>query len=128
MTDRVGWIQYKGHRIFQVDVRSANREEQLVALARYSALLKTEPDASVRLLVLAGEFDFHPDVITKAKTHLLDGQPKVLRSALVGVDGILKIAIEGFVSMAQFLGMTMNQDRGRHFENEDEAKEWLISR
>jgi hypothetical protein len=126
MSKRVQWIQYKGKRLFQVDIRSANRDEQLEALASYSALLKSEPDASVRLLVLAGEFDFHPDVITKAKAHLLDGQPKVLRSALVGVDGILKVAIEGFIAMARLLGMAMNQDRGRHFENEDEAKDWLI--
>ncbi len=128
MSRRVQWVQYKGKRLFLVDIRSASREAQLEALAAYSALLKSEPDASVRLLVLAGDFDFHPDVITKAKVHLLDGQPKVVRSALVGVDGILKVAIEGFIAMARFLGMTMNQDRGRHFENEEEAKDWLISR
>jgi hypothetical protein len=128
MSRRVQWVQYKGKRLFQVDIRSASRDEQLEALAAYSALLKSEPDASVRVLVIAGEFDFHPDVITKAKAHLLDGQPKVLRSALVGVDGILRVAIEGFIAMARFLGMSMNQDRGRHFENEEEAKDWLISR
>lgn len=128
MSKRVQWVQHRGQRIFLVDIRSANRDEQLEALQAYSSHLKAEPDNSVRLLVLAGEFDFHPDVITKAKAHLLDGQPKVVRSALVGVDGILKIAIEGFITMARFLGMPMNQDRGRHFDNEEEAKEWLISK
>jgi hypothetical protein len=120
------WIEHKGKRIFQLDVRSASRDEQLEMLREYSAVLSKEPDASVRLLVLAGHFDFHPDVVTKAKTYLLEGQPKIIRSALVGVDGILKVAIDGFIAMARFLGMSMNQDRGRHFESEEEAKDWLV--
>jgi hypothetical protein len=126
MTNRTQWIQHKGKRIFQVDARSAGHDEQLETLREYAKALSLEPDASVRLLVLAGDFDFHPDVVAKSKTFLLEGQPKVIRSALVGVDGILKIAIEGFITMARFLGMSMNQDRGRHFETEEEAKDWLV--
>ena len=127
MKQRTQWIQHKGKRIFLVDVRSADREEQLALLKEYSSILVKEPDASVRLLVLAGSLDFHPDVITKAKSYLLEGQPKVIRSALVGVDGIFKVAIEGFVTLARFLGMTMTQDRGKHFDTEDEAKDWLVA-
>jgi hypothetical protein len=120
------WIQHQGKRIFQIDVRSASRDEQLELLREYSKVLSQEPDGSVLLLVLAGDFDFHPDVVTKAKAHLLEGQPKVVRSALVGVDGILKVAIDGFIAMARFLGMSMNQDRGRHFETAGEAMDWLV--
>jgi hypothetical protein len=120
------WIQHQGKRIFQIDVRSASRDEQLELLREYSKVLSQEPDGSVLLLVLAGDFDFHPDVVTKAKAHLLEGQPKVVRSALVGVDGILKVAIDGFIAMARFLGMSMNQDRGRHFETAEEAMDWLV--
>ena len=126
MSKRIQWISYKGHKIFQVDVRSISREEQIETAQAYAELLDKEPDGSVRVLVLAGAFEFHPDVISKVKAYLLQVQPKVKRSALVGVDGILRVAFEGFFTLARFLGMTMSDERGKPFDKEEEAKEWLI--
>lgn len=126
MSKRIQWIQHKGQRLFQVDVRSIDRDEQLETAQAFAELLSKEPDGSVRVLVLAGDFDFHADVVSKVKAYLLQVQPKVKRSALVGVDGILRIAFDGFFTLARFLGMTMNEDRGRHFDKEEEAKDWLI--
>jgi hypothetical protein len=125
--NRVQWISHKGRRILLVDTRSISRDEQLAAAEDYSKLLGPEPDGSALVLVLAGTFDFHADMVAKVKAHLLQNQPKVRRSALVGVGGILKIAFESFFAMARFLGMTMNEDRGKHFDNEEEAKDWLVS-
>ena len=125
MNKRIQWITYKGQKIFQVDVRSISREEQIETAQAYAELLEKEPDGSVRVLVLAGEFEFHPDVISKVKAYLLQVQPKVKRSALVGVDGILRVAFEGFFTLARFLGMTMNEERGKPFDKEEDAKEWL---
>ena len=127
MSNRIQWIQHKGKRILQLDMRALSRDEQLALLSAYSTLVRQEPDLSVLLLVIAGEFEFHPDIVTKAKTHMLEGQPKIVRSALVGVEGILKVAFDGFFAMARLLGMAINPDRGRHFENVNEAKDWLVS-
>jgi hypothetical protein len=42
------------------------------------------------------------------------------------VDGILRVAFEGFFTLARFLGMTMNEERGKPFDKEEEAKDWLV--
>ncbi len=126
MNKRIQWINHKGQKLFQVDVRAISRDEQLETAKEFAQLLQNEPDGSVRVLVLAGEFDFHPDVVSKVKGFLLQVQPKVKRSALVGVDGILRIAFDGFFTLARFLGMSMNEERGKHFEKEEEAKDWLV--
>lgn len=127
MNKRLQWTSHRGQKVLQIDLRNFGREEQLETAEAYAKLLGAEPEGSVRILVMGGGgFEFHPDLLPKVKAQLLQVQSKVKRSALVGFDGILKVAIDGFFTLARFLGMTVNDDRGRHFDREDEALEWLV--
>jgi hypothetical protein len=124
---RLQWIQHKGKRILQVDARNVGREEQAELGPAYAAAFEKEKEGSVLVLVVAEGFDFYSDLMIKHKRHLLSAQPKVRRSALVGVTGILKVALEGFYSMARLLGLNVSDERGRHFKTVEEAKDWLVS-
>jgi hypothetical protein len=125
---RLRWTEHAGKKILRMDVLGAKREEQLELLTEYSAMLRGEPDGSVRLLVVAGPIEFHSDIAVKAKGVLLGAQPKILRSALVGVEGIFKVTVESFYTVARLLGMNVHEDRGHYFDTEDEAKAWLAQK
>lgn len=121
----VTWKEQQGRPYLCVDLRNLSRDGQLQALSDYVKALEGHADQSVAVLVLASEFEFHPEVITKARGIMLQHQAKVKRSALVNMGGILKIAFEGYYEVAKLLGLVLNE-HGRHFKTEAEALAWLL--
>ena len=89
------------------------------------AALEGKPENSTRVLVQASDFEFHPDVITKARSSMMQQQGKVRRSALVNMGGILKVAFEGYYEVAKILGLVLTE-HGKHFKTEEEALAWLL--
>ena len=125
MDQRVQWLQHKKKNILQVDLRGAEREQFLQATEDFSRLLQETKDGSALVLLIVADLDFDPEALLKAKRAMLAAQPKLKRSALVGVDGVFKVFMDGFYSLLHFLGSDVPEDRGKHFKGIEEAKDWL---
>jgi len=119
------WKEHQGKAYLSIDLRHLNRDGQINVLAAYVVALEGKPENSVPVLVQASDFQFHPDVITKARSSMMLQQGKVRRSALVNMDGILKIAFEGYYEVATMMGFVVTE-RGKHFKTEEEALAWLL--
>jgi len=124
--ERLAWSEHLGQRILRADLRNLDREGLLALTEQYGRALRPLPPLSVRLLVLHGSIEFHPDALTRGRGVLIEVSSRVLRSAVVGPDGMMKLAIERFFDTASLLGQDLHQ-RGRNFPEGDEerALTWL---
>lgn len=125
MDNNVGWKEQNGKPYLKIDLRNLDRDGQVKAVEGFARAVEDRPDGTVTVLVLASEFEFFPDVITKARAIMLQHQGKIRRSALVNMGGILKIAFDSYYEVARLLGMVLNES-GRHFKTEEEALAWLL--
>jgi hypothetical protein len=125
MEKRVTWIDHKGSEILRFNAGGATRNEQLALLEDYAKALKSRPGASVRLLFIGGEIEFHPELITKGKSVFNELEDRILRSATVGLSGVLKMAVKTYREAASLLGREM-VDKAVPFDSEEAAMDWLV--
>jgi hypothetical protein len=125
MVKRLAWLEHAGQEILQLDVEGAGREEQLAALEDYAKAVKNRPPNSVLLLLKGGNIDFYPEVLTRARAVFNAHADRVRRSAVVGADGILKVAVQGYRQAAELMGRDM-AEKARFFDLEAEALAWLV--
>jgi hypothetical protein len=125
MDKMVVWKEQHGKPYLSIDLRHLDREGQITAIEGFARAVEDKPEASVAVLVLASEFEFFPEVVTKARAIMLQHQSKTRRSALVNMGGILKIAFDSYYEVAKLLGMVLNES-GQHFKTEEEALVWLL--
>jgi hypothetical protein len=128
-SERVTWLEHRGAKLLSVDLRSAQRGDQLLALAAYAAELEGAPLPGLDVLVLGDDsLDYHPDLATRAKSLMASQESKIRRSAFLGFSGIARVAFDGFFESARVLGRSL-PDRGRHFAlgEREAALDWLAS-
>lgn len=116
----VGFIEYKGRQILYVDLRKENTQEK--ALRALDEMVQAFKDTDEKLLVLSnieGAF-VGPEVIEKTKQRAKEiFNPQSKKRAMVGVKGLKKIIINGYMSI---MGGKL-----RVFDTEEQAKEYLIA-
>lgn len=127
MEKRVTWIDHKGAEILRFNANEATRAEQLTLLEDYAKALKSRPAGSVRLLFVGGEIEFHPELITKGKATFNELEDRILRSATVGLSGVLKMAVKTYREAASLLGREM-VDKAVPFDSEEQALDWLVQK
>jgi hypothetical protein len=127
--ERLTWLVHGGQRVLKVDLRGLDREGILVTAERYGTTLRGQPPDSVLLLVLHGSAEFHPEAMTRARSVMMEVSAAIRRSAVVGPEGMMKQAINGFFEAASLMGHDLRQ-RGRGYPEEAEgnALDWLIER
>ena len=123
---RLAWSEHRGLRVLTVDLRDLDRDGMLALTDAYGRQLRPLPPASVRLLVLYGPVEFHPEALTRGRSVMLEVSSRVLRSATVGPAGMMSQAIERYIDTASLLGQDLRQ-RGRAYPEGDErrALDWL---
>lgn len=125
---RVYFKEHHGKQVLHIDLRGAQRDGQLAVLESCAAAVANLPENSARLLVLAEDgFDFYPEVATKARSVMAESMPKVMRSALLGLEGIVKVAFDTYYQGARLMGHEVDE-HGRHFKSDDlnAALDWLV--
>lgn len=124
--ERLSWTEFQGSSILAVDLRGLDRDGILAATQRYGQVLRPLPPQSVRLLVLHGASEFHPDALTRSRSVMIEVSSRILRSALVGPEGMMKMALERYFDTASLLGQDLRQ-RGRGYPEgaEAQAQDWL---
>lgn len=125
MDKRVTWIEHQGKEILRFNAKDANRAEQVTLLEDYAKALKSRPKHSVRLLFEGGQIDFHPELITRGKSVFNELEDRIKRSAVIGMSGVLKMAVKGYREMAQMMGRNMD-DKAKPFDSEAQALDWLV--
>lgn len=125
MEKRVTWFEHKGKEILRFNAKDAGRAEQLALLEDYAKALKSRPPKSVRLLFEGGEIDFHPELLTKGKAVFNELEDRIRRSAVIGMVGVLKMAVLGYREAGKMLGRDM-EDKAKPFDSEAAALDWLV--
>ncbi|MBK8807879.1 MAG: hypothetical protein IPO21_15030 [Bacteroidales bacterium] len=114
-------IYHQGLKIFQLDLSNLKTPEEIgVVLKESKSFIQTQPKASVFSLVNVNGMHFN----NKVKEMLIDvvksNKPYVKASAVVGVNGLLQVMFNGF--------LTLTGREVKTFSTVDEAKNWLYSK
>lgn len=124
MEKRLTWTEHNGKEILRFNAKDSNRVEQLALLDDYARALKNRPPHSVLLLLEGGRIEFHPEVITRGKALFNELEDRIARSAVIGMEGVLKMAVQGYRQSARLMGRNMD-DKAKPFDSEQAALDWL---
>ena len=117
---RIQYIEYKGKRVLLEDFTGMKPGQEFTdTLNEAKQTIHSQPEGSVIALFDATNALFDQKVIDQVKEFTASNKPFVKTSAVVGITGLLKIAL-----------MTVSRFSGRNFktfETRDEALEWLIA-
>jgi len=118
--DRTKFIEHKDKQILLVDFSGIKPGEEFnEAVEESKKIIHSQPEKSVLALFDATDGHFDQEVINKLKEFAASNTPYIKTSALVGVTGLLNIAL-----------MTISKFAGRDFKTfstREEALEWLVT-
>lgn len=118
----VEWIEHKGKRIMFIDHRECSSQEMINNIDLSAEMLQDIPSGvKCRYLANIEGATIDTNVMTRLKQVGKEFDPKVERSALVGVRGIRNILVQGF-NRVTGAGKTQ-----KLFDTQEEALEWLAS-
>lgn len=119
----VTWIDYKGKRILYTDCRGLLTNEELIAVLEETKL--QIQNSSTRVLSLTDVRDAY--LSAEFMNHIKSNRDLIVlktdRLALLGIRGLKKVLVDGFLHLAgsEFI------EKAKLFETEDQAKEYLVS-
>jgi hypothetical protein len=116
---RCTFCEYKGKKIFCIDVENCNAEEFEAILTESAKIIRKHPYASLLTMATGGE----GTPLTTNKGYFIEylamNAPHVRAAAVVGLPAIKKEIFAGIMNLAS--------REMRFFNTADEAKEWLAS-
>lgn len=110
-------IEYKGNEILYLDYRGMNEKQMIQTLDEATEQSLQENKPILLLTNITGTFVL-PDFLKKAKEDGKRTKHLTLKSAIVGAEGAKKVLLK-FHNL--FVGSEM-----KPFQDEEEAKEWLV--
>jgi len=118
--ERVTFIEHKGKKILLEDFSGITPGEEFYeALEQARKTIHSQPENSVLALFDATDGYFDQDVMNKMKEFTTSNKPYMKAVAVVGITGLLKIAL-----------MTVSKFSGRDFKTfntREAALEWLVA-
>lgn len=114
-------IQYKGEKIHQLDLRDEgldDEEEMLEAIEEMKEGVRSQPKNSVLAITLVEGTNYNKDILESLKKLTKSNKPYVEKSAIVGVEGLQKVAMQG---VKKFSSREFEQ-----FDTVEEAKDYLV--
>jgi len=118
--ERVKFIDYKGKKILLEDFSGLKPGEEFdKTLEEARKTIHSQPEHSVLALFDASDGYFDQDVMNKMKDFTKSNNPYMKAAAVVGITGLLKIAL-----------ITVTKVAGRDFKTfntRDQALEWLVA-
>jgi len=122
MMERVQTIIYKYKRIIYIDfsnLSSFMMPEIIRVIEEAKQAIHSNPPGSVLTLTNVTSLFFNKEILDMMIRYVTDNKSYVKAGAIIGAEGLRKIA----VNSAEKFSM-----RDLHlFDNEDEAKEWLVA-
>lgn len=115
----VEWIEYKGKLILYANYKGLDAAENRQQLEVQMNMIAQSPTPVLMLVNVEGAV-MTPENTQYTKDRLIELGPKIIKSALTGVTGFKPVIVEGIGRAAKDLTQQI-------FENEADAKEWLVS-
>ncbi|MBN2414677.1 hypothetical protein JXO52_02495 [bacterium] len=118
--ERITFITRNGKRILLEDftwLKPGGEFYQTLAAAK--RMIHAEPEQSVLALFDATGATFDQEVVNAVKDFTISNKPYVKAAAVVGITGLLKIAL---LAVKTFSGRDF-----RTFDTREEALEWLVA-
>jgi hypothetical protein len=116
----VSFIEYKNHRILQLDFSYCQPEEVLALIREGAETIRTQPEKSLLTLTKTEGSKFDSEVVKAMKEFTKENEPYVRAAAIVGLKGLQKIVLEA-------VRLFTKREFGV-FEDEDRAKEYLVGK
>jgi hypothetical protein len=116
---RINVVDHKGKRILVQDfsgVRAGEEFERTIAEAK--AYIASQPGKSILSVFDATKAVYNTAVLTALKDFTKHNEPYMKASAVVGVEGILSIAL---LAVSKFSGRTF-----KSFSDRQAAMDWLV--
>jgi hypothetical protein len=116
---RCSFFEYKGKRMFHIDINNCSAEEFDVILAESGKMIRNEPHNSVLSIAVGGE-----------GTPIFTNRDMFIQYLCLNAPHVKASAVAGLPSMKaeMFSGVLSGSSRDlRLFKTADEAKEWLAS-
>ncbi len=110
------WIEHRGKRILELDLRGCSSEEAARRQRSASRLIATLPERSVFCLTLAAGVHYDPRHMRELTSQMKANEPYVAASVIVGLDHLTKL-----VNVLNRL----SGRRVRAFDDVEEAMDWL---
>lgn len=118
--ERVTFIEFRGRSVLIEDFSNLRPGDEFRrALDVAAAAIRSQPPASVLALVDATHATFNAEAIGMLKTFTAANAPFVRAAAVVGVDGLLGVAM---LAVAKFSGRTFAR-----FPDRPAALDWLVT-
>jgi hypothetical protein len=115
---RINVVEYKGKRILVQDFSGARAGEEFDrSIAEAKAFIASQPAKSILSLFDATKAIYNTAVLTVLKEFTKHNEPYMKASAVVGVEGILSIAL---LAVSTFSGRTF-----KSFADRQSAMDWL---
>lgn len=116
---RINVVEYKGARILVQDFSGMRAGEEFDrSIAEAKAYIASQPARSVLSLFDATKAIYNTTVLTALKDFTKHNEPYMKASAVVGVEGILNIAL---LAVSTFSGRTFER-----FADRQSAMDWLV--
>lgn len=116
--ERLRFIKYKGHAIYNIDFTNCAAKELLLLLDLIRADIARHAPGSVLVLAEFTGSQIDKNVATRLKEVLVLDRPYVKRSAWVGTESLPHVFYEHF--------KTFSQRDFPVFKTREEALEWLV--
>lgn len=117
--DASGFYTYKGKRVYVLDVNGCKAEQTISRIDKAIPIIRGEADKSVLLLTDLRDLVYSADSLEAAKNFAKGNERVVLKSAMLGITGLKKIA---FNTLIRFSG----RSNIKIFDVPDDAMEWLV--
>lgn len=118
-TKRIYCKPHKDKQYLFVDLSELSADEANAQIKELEAFLLEKPDLSTVVLVDAGGMRFNRQTMSIAHHAMTACARKVIKTALVGIDGLIVIIFEELATIT-------SKNRFSMFSNTQEALDWLI--
>ena len=115
--ERAKFVTHKGRQLYFMDCSNATLEEMNQVIEACERDVRCKPENSVFTLIVAGGSSFSGETISRLKELARDNTPYVKASAIVGVTGLHKVALN---AVAMF-----SKRRFYIYDTLDEAMDFL---
>lgn len=116
----IRWIEYKSKKILHLDYRGAKNEHEMIELLEKGNEYIKNSGRKILVLVDYAHTYATQTYMDKLKENGKQNAPFIEKTAVLGVEGIKKILMNTYV-------LFTGEKNIKLFENEDKAKEWLVS-
>lgn len=125
VTGRISWIEHEGIKILSMDFSHARVSESIAMMDEYIDAVANEQGPIYMFTdVSAAEYD--STIAAKWKAVRLEHGSMIRASAIIGLAGLVGMAIRAFMQLSEFIAPHRLGGPIRIFESRAEALKWLV--